>query len=32
MVVLRAKHTFGFNLEQRIVTALEKWEKNVVVF
>jgi hypothetical protein len=32
MVVLRAKHTFGFNLEHRISTGLEKWEKDVVVF
>lgn len=31
MTVLRAKHTFGFNLGDRIHTGLEKWEKDVVV-
>lgn len=32
MVVLKAKHTWGFNLNDRISVGLEKWEKDVVVF
>jgi hypothetical protein len=32
MVVLRAKHTFGFNLEHRINLGLQKWENDVVIF
>ena len=32
MVVLKAKHTFGFNLGDRIHLGLEKWEKDVVIF
>jgi hypothetical protein len=31
MVVLKAKHTWGFNLDQRITLGLERWEKGVVV-
>jgi hypothetical protein len=30
-IVLKAKHTWGFHLGQRITLGLEKWEKDIVV-
>jgi hypothetical protein len=32
MIVLKAKHTWGFNLGNRITLGLEKWEKDIVVY
>jgi hypothetical protein len=32
LVILKAKHTWGFHLEQRITLGLEKWENDIVVF
>jgi hypothetical protein len=32
LIVLKAKHTWGFNLGNRITLGLEKWEKDIVVF
>ena len=31
LVILKAKHTWGFHLGQRITLGLEKWEKDIVV-
>jgi hypothetical protein len=32
MTVLKAKHTWGFNLGDRINNGLQKWEKDVAIF
>ena len=32
MIVLKAKHTWGFHLGQRITLGLEKWEKDITVY
>jgi hypothetical protein len=32
MIVLKAKHTWGFHLGQRITLGLEKWRKDITVY
>ena len=32
LIVLKAKHTWGVHLGNRIILGLEKWEKDIVVF
>ncbi len=32
MIVLKAKHTWGFNLQERISTGLERWQQHVEIF